>query len=293
MLRPFKSVLVFAPVLLFLAGSTASAQTFQSLFSDDFESYNAGTLDKNDTKTNGPNQAPNGSGNPWFGPEINTPNAVVVGPENGVVPHSGQQMIRGYAPTDIDQDWYNLGYRLNNGLPFLENISLDWWFYDPIDPNDPNAPAATDFRDYVALGFYDTAPTDRDGPDNVPTWNLRTGVVNSQRISLGATNQQTQPLFDPTLYQARVAGATDGYNSLGWFNTVTPRSVGWHHGMIVIGPMLSDGTNDVTFFIDDLTTPTFEHNSVTNYGYNVIEIDVDFGPVTGYFDDVNFSLVTP
>src|SRR5438876_9315333 len=112
-----KSVLLLAFVAWWLAGNSASAQTFTSLFFDDFESYNLGTLDKNDTKTNGPNQAPNGTGNPWFGPEINTPNAVVVGPENGVTPYSGNQMIRGYQPNDTDQDWYNLAYRLNNGLP--------------------------------------------------------------------------------------------------------------------------------------------------------------------------------
>src|SRR5438309_2115116 len=84
--------------------------------------------------------------------------------------HRSNQMIRGYQPNDTDQDWYNLAYRLNNGLPFMENISLDWWFYDPLGPG------GTDYRDFGALGYYDTAPTDRDGPDNLPTWNLGTGV---------------------------------------------------------------------------------------------------------------------
>src|SRR5207253_2827346 len=140
--------------------------------------------------------------------------------------------------------------------------------------------------------YYDTAPADRDGPDNVPSWNLATGAINTQRLSLGATNRQNGA-FDPTVYQARVAGATEGYSSLGWFNTLTPRSLGWHHGMILIGPMLSDATNDVSFYIDDVTTPTFAHNSVTNFGYNVIEMNTNFGPITGYYDDVNFSVVTP
>jgi hypothetical protein len=63
--------------------------------------------------------------------------------------------------------------------------------------------------------------------------------------------------------------------------------------MIIVGPMLADGTNDVMFFIDDLTNPTLEHNSVTNFGYNVIELNGDYGTVSGYYDDVNFSLVTP
>ena len=126
----------------------------------------------------------------------------------------------------------------------------------------------------------------------MPSWNLATGAANTQRISLGSTNR-FNAAFDPTVYQARVAGASDGYHSLGWFNTLTPRSLGWHHGMILVGPLLDDGTNDINFFIDDLTTPTLEHNSVTNFGYNVIEINTNFGSATGYFDDVNFSVVTP
>src|SRR5216684_5256805 len=225
MFRPCKTVLVLASLLLFSAGSTASAQTFQSLFFDDFESYNPGTLDKNDRFTTAPNAAPNGSGNPWFGPEINTPNCLVVGPETGVMPHSGKQMLQGYKPNDTDQDWYNLAYRLNNGMAFAGNISLDWWFYDPSDPNDSSTPAATDYNDFVALGFYDTTPTDRDGPDNLLTWNLRTGAANIQRISLGASSRVHDVGYDPTMYQARVVG-TDGNIAFGWSNTSTPRSLG-------------------------------------------------------------------
>ena len=98
--------------------------------------------------------------------------------------------------------------------------------------------------------------------------------------------------YDPTVYQARVVGADDGLAG-GWFNTMTPRSQGWHRGMIIVGPMLADGTNDVMFFIDDLTTPVLEHNSESNFGYNVIKLNANFGAVTGYYDDVNFSMVTP
>ena len=288
MIHSGKCILVLASVVFFLAGSSASAQTLQSLFFDDFESYNLGTLDKNDTLTPGPNQAPNGSGNPWFGPEPGSPNLVVVGPVNGVTPHSGQQMLQGRAPSDFDQDWYNLAYRLNNGLPFMENIALDWWFYDPLDPNDPNADPTT-YRDFVVLGLYDSAPASTDAPDN---YNLNVGFTQIQRLSLGAGSNVTAAGFDPTMYQARVVGADDGLAN-GWFNTITPRSQGWHHGMIIVGPMLADGTNDVMFFIDDLTNPTLDHNSVSNFGYNVIELNSNYGAVTGYYDDVNFSAVTP
>src|SRR5437016_1542598 len=75
------------------------------VFSDSFESYTAGgsPLDKN---TAGPNAAPNGSGNPWFGPA--PPNARVVTTEAGVTPFTGVNMIRGSAPSDLDQNWVNL-----------------------------------------------------------------------------------------------------------------------------------------------------------------------------------------
>ena len=63
--------------------------------------------------------------------------------------------------------------------------------------------------------------------------------------------------------------------------------------MIMVGPSLADGTNEVMFFIDDLTTPTLDHNSVSNFGYNIVELNSVFGPVTGYYDDVNFSVITP
>jgi hypothetical protein len=292
MIHSCKCISVLASVAFFLAGSSASAQTLQSLFFDDFESYNLGTLDKNDTLTPGPNQAPNGSGNPWFGPEVGGPNLIVVGPVNGVTPHSGQQMLQGRAPSDIDQDWYNLAYRLNNGSPFPGNIALDWWFYDPLDPNDPNADP-TSLYDFVALGLYDSAPgnTDAPGDDGVHSaYNLNHGFTQIQRLCLGA-GLPTVAGYDPTMYQARVVGADDGLAN-GWFNTLTPRSQGWHHCMILVGPALADGTNDVMFFIDDLTTPTLEHNSVSNFGYNVIELNSNFRATTAYYDDINFSAVT-
>lgn len=277
MFHPFRFVPLLAVGALFLATQPASAQ----LFFDDFSSYTLGSLDKNDPI--GPNQAPNGSGNPWFGPEIGGPNCVVVGAEGNVTPITGNQMIRGIAPNDFDQDWYNLAYRLNGGQPFLENVMFSWYFYDPIDVGG----VATDFRDYAALAFYDTAPPDNDGPAN---YNLNVGITQIQRLSLGGTGA-TDPGFDQTVYQARVPGATDGYNAGGWFNTGTPRALGWHQGAIVIGPMLDDGTNDVMFFIDDMVNATLEHNSITNFGYNVLEINASFGPRTGYFDGISFDTV--
>jgi len=260
-----------------LAMAPASAAP---LFSDGFESYAIGALDKN--LAGGPNAADNGTGNPWFGP--NPPNAQVVGVDDGVTPHSGSHMVRGafVAAADLDQNWYNLGYRLNNGSPFPGGVLLDWWFYDTLGAGGKN------LQDYVALGYYDTAPSDTDYPG---TRSLNANVVSVQRLSLGAGADQ-KPGFDAGVYQARVAGATDGYDH-GWVNTPVARTIGWHHGRIVVGPALADGTNTVNFFIDQTSAPAVSHNSVSALGYNVIELNTKFGTQTGYFDDIRFDTITP
>ena len=242
----------------------------QVLFSDGFESYTGGgvPLDKNYA---GANAAPNGSGNPWFGPA--PPNARVVGTEGSVSPHSGTQMIRSSAPSDLDENWYNLAYRLNGGSPFTGLIAYDWWFYDPLGSGGSN------FRDYAALGYYNTAPGNTDYPG---TGSLN-GSTQIQRLSLGASAPSG---YDNTKYQARVVGATDGLNGGGWFNLSVTRSVGWHEGKIVV-----DGANNVSFYIDDMNNPVLTHSAVLTYGYNVLELNTGYGPTTGYFDDVRFSLI--
>jgi hypothetical protein len=243
----------------------------QVLFSDGFETYSGGTapLDKN--YASGANAAPNGSGNPWFGPA--PPNARVVGAESGVNPHSGSQMIRASAPSDLDENWYNLAYRQNGGAPYSGNIQYTWWFYDPLGSGGFN------YRDYAALGYYNTAPNNTDYPG--------TGSLNSstqiQRLSLGASSPTG---FDATVYQARVVGATDGLNGGGWFNLGVTRSVGWHEGKITV-----DGANNVSFYIDDMNNPLLTHNAVETSGYNVLEVNTGYGPIPGYFDDVSFSVI--
>lgn len=265
-----------AVILIVVVAGPVWADTV--LFSDGFEDYTAGgsPLDKN--YASGPNAAPNGTGNPWFGPA--PPNARVVGAENGVMPHGGNQMIRGSAPADFDENWVNIAYRCNGGSAIAGDLQLDWWFYDPLGAG------ASAFKDYAALGFYNTAPSDTDYPGS--------GSLNSsttiQRLSLGATSSQGTG-FDANLYQARVVAATDGYGGSSWFNTNTTRSVGWHHGRIVVGAALEDSSNDVSFYIDDMTNPTFTHNSVLTTGYNVIELNTNYGATSTYYDDVTLSAI--
>jgi hypothetical protein len=40
-----------------------------------------------------------------------------------------------------------------------------------------------------------------------------------------------------------------------------------------------------------MSNPVLTHSAVTTYGYNVLELDTDYGPTGGYFDDVSFSLI--
>lgn len=268
--------LVVLSVLLVASGASAAV-----LFTDGFESYTAGgnPLDKNVT---GPNSAANGSGNPWFGPA--PPNARVVGTDsfNGssVSPHSGNNMIRASAASDLDQNWYNLAYRQNGGSAFTGNVQFDWWFYDPIG----QGTGSTNFRDYAAVGYYNTAPGTTDYPG---TGSLNTGATQIQRLGLGTVNGNAA---SQTVYNARIVGDAAGDAGVaGWFLTGVARSPGWHHGQIVIGAPLGDNTNLVTFNIDGAMA--LSRNSKTAYGYNVLEFNTGFGPKTGYFDDVTFSTI--
>jgi hypothetical protein len=142
---------------------------------------------------------------------------------------------------------------------------------------------STNFRDYAALGFYNTAPSGTDYPG--------TGSLNSstqiQRLSLGAFNGNAA---SQSVYEARVVGESTGDAGAGtWFLTVAPRSVGWHKGTIKVGPALGDNTNQVDFLVDD--TLALSRNSKLAFGYNVLEFNTNQGTMTGYFDDATFSTV--
>jgi hypothetical protein len=251
---------------------------YVTVFSDGFESYASGNtpLDKNYA---GANAAPNGSGNPWFGPA--PPNARVVGfAESGVTPHGGTNMITGSAQNDGDQNWYNLIYRLRGGQVIYGNCMLDWWFYDPSGPGDSG------YRDNVALINYSTVPTDTDYPG---TGSLNTGATVYQRATLGAANNVSAG-YDSTKYQARNVGAT-GYNG-GWNNLSATRSLGWHHARLIVG----QPTNNVAilyYYVDDLVVPAFSQLNTSGRGFNAIEINTGQATTLGFFDDISFALAVP
>ena len=266
-------------------GFSIPAATYATLFSDDFESYTAGgiPLDKN---TAGANAAPNGSGNPWFGPA--PPNLRVIGTTGGVTPHSGNNMTKGSAPSDLDENWYNLPYHLNQGSAYTGNIRMDWWFYDPSGPGDST------YRDFGALGYYSSVPATTDYPG---TGSLN-GVAPGQRLSLGTYNTGLTGM-DFTKYQARSVSSGDGNTGGGsdWFNTTATRSVGWHHARIQVSPSfgadLASSINYVNYYIDDMANSAFTHVDTQSYGYNVLELKQNYGATTGYFDDVSFAVGRP
>jgi hypothetical protein len=282
-----------------IAGPPFIPGYYKTLFSDNFETYALGPLDKNPfyypydgvaAGSNGPNYAPNGSGNPWFGPT--PPNAVVVTASVGVTPYSGNQMIGGEGPGEQETNWCNLAYRVGGGQYFTGDCMLDWWFYDPLGA----APNAADFEDYVALCSYNTAPTNTDYPESSApeaNGNLYAGLVLSsqyQRLSLGASVfMPAYGAYNSSNYQACIVGAALGYGQ-GWFNTPVQRSVGWHHARIILGPVLPDGTANVYFYIDDLVTPLYSGNSINSSGFNVIEVNSAQANAVGYFDDVSFGV---
>jgi hypothetical protein len=276
-----------------IAAFSATQLHASPLLFEGFETYQVGALDADYPQ--GPNHRTN---NPWFGyvPE----NLHVTGAEMNqgvlVTPHSGSYMVRGsLRPGDSDQDFYNLTYWLNssNGhTAFTGNLSLDWWFYDPIGAGTN----ASNFQDFLALGFYPGIPTNSPyDPAAATTFGVNGNA--SQIMSLGATTWFTgNPPpgdADVTVYQARLLNAAsgDGYGQ-GWRNLTKARTIGWHHARWIILPQLADQSNDIVGYLDDMVNPVIQDNVVSPNGYNSIEMDDNFGPdgsITAYYDDITMD----
>jgi len=264
---------------------TLYANFTRCLLFEGFETYNTGgtnadSIDKNDTS--GPNQAPNGSGNPWWGP--NPPNGRI---DTGVK-HTGSKSLYGTAGNC--KDCYNLAYRLNNGSAFTGGIYLDWWFNDPLGTS-----TSTNFdNDFAALSYYSGVPSNADYM--VPVPNPLTGNV--QQLAIGMSNDWSTG-YNAAKYQVRVVGDSGGYAN-GWFNTSVNRTTGWHHARIVVGPRKASNTNDVSFYIDNMVTPVLTRDSITTNGYNIIELNTIM-PKSGNvyssplhwnnYDDISFGKI--
>jgi hypothetical protein len=305
---------ILALSLLLLAIGIGSGRANTVLWSEGFENYNTdagqdyGGLDKN--TSGGANAAPNGSGNPWFGPNPN--NAWVTkamtnpGPTNVVVtPHSGQFMIRGnrnatdwYNYWDNDIDHVNLAYRFHGGAPFMGNFSIDWWFYDVLGstyPGDPDLGPGC-FGDHAGIEYNTAAPTSTDYSNSGNIGTPATGTVTA-RLAIGAYEAALG--YDVMVYQVHVLGASDGqfgdfvntyHWGTGWFNTSVTRTQGWHHAAITV-----DGNNMAVLSIDDNVVLT--HATGATNGFNVfttteIMTTPDTYNQSAYYDDITFGLIT-
>jgi len=279
-------------VVLFLCSAQVRASIV--LFGENFELYNLGILDKNISGTANP--APNGSGNPWWGPPTGTPvgpfvgtPSSIVGAENGVTPHSGSQMLRGtHGSGEISQVWNNIAYRDNGGAVFSGNLVFNFWFYDTA-----GAANGVNFGSTAALTFYADNVSTTDYPAS-QTLNKSNGNT-IERLQLGGTDITNNTAgfpqtYNSSDYQARVIGSTVGYNNVGWINLPLTRSIGWHNGQIVVGPPDANHLNVVSFYIDDLSTPLLTAKTTIGHGYSDAEI-TSVGTAVAYFDDL--TLATP
>ena len=226
-------------LLLFTVG-VGSARANTLVWFEGFECYNTdagqdyGGLDKN--MSGGANEAPNGSGNPWFGPNPNNAwvTKAMTNPDpiqETVTPHGGQFIIRGnrnatawYNAWDNDIDHVNIAYRFQNGTPFNRNFSIDWWFFDMLGntyPGDPDLGPGC-FGDHAGIEANTAAPTDTDYSGSGDIGTPLTGTVTA-RLAIGAYEPSSLG-YDEGVYQVQVLSALDGqFGSLaerwgnGWF----------------------------------------------------------------------------
>ncbi len=220
---------------------TLTANYAVAIFVEGFEGLNDGYLAMNDSGNHADN-GDKGSGNPWWcGPLHNQS----IG---GTYTHTGSKSSWDRnVPGCID--YVNLGYRFNNGSPYTGDVSLDWWFYDRMGQTHTVGSNSQFSDDPVSLTYTADAsrmPTDT---DYSTTSSYIPDSAYGQVLSLGQAY-----IYDSTgglatgvgadfhFYQARikagsqVGGAAASYGINGWFNTDCPRSVGWHHGRIEVGP---------------------------------------------------------
>ncbi len=249
----------------------ANFEAVPDTWSDSFESYNVDAqLDFQG----------------WWVPDYPNGNAPadwwVLGATGGITPHTGTKMARvKYAETDGNM--INLAYHIGGGVNLTKSLMADWWFYDPAG----SGSSASAYRDWFCLSNNNLVPGDAEAPANGSTY-YGPGWI--QRCTVGG---YTITGYNAARYQARIIGngtADGAFNAQGWFNMSTVRSVGWHHGRIVVGPPLANGTSLIDIYIDDMNNPGLEKNSKMAGGFNFIELyATSAGTQFGAFDDITID----
>jgi hypothetical protein len=105
-------------------------------------------------------------------------------------------------------------------------------------------------------------------------------------MSLGAFNSTG---YNVSFYQARIINGAGSFGSgNSWYNTATPRTVGWHHARIVFGIPNAGNFAPVSMYIDNMTNATVTSpTSGTTNGFNLIEMN-HANSSSGYYDDLTF-----
>jgi hypothetical protein len=273
------------------------------LLFDGFESWNRGALDAN--FPSGPNAALNAGANPWWGPyPPGPPDLLVVAAETNIVsgvitnlvtPHGGTNMVRGKhsGSPDFDQNFFNIAWRLNQGKVFAGNVSLDWWFFDPVGAN-TNTGAAPQYQDFASLAYYTAIPLNADYHTN--NLGQATPGFATTQFSIGASTSRG-PGYISTNYQAQIYPTTssNAYDPTnGWFNLPVARTAGWHHARISVPTTAANGAGTVSFYVDNLASPALTNTASLTNGLNCILLSAENGSLTGYFDDLTCDfIITP
>ena len=285
-------------VLIGVLLSLSLAPVFASpAFFDNFESYHPGVLDSDQPVNEGGINGVTNGANSWWGPDF--PNVYVVNSTAGVTPHSGTNMIWGNSPGELDRELCNLAYRVNSSNLLYTNIVLDWWFYDTIGTNTNTVLmySPSDFECAVSLAYFSELPTNADYPPGPNGYEVVNGsVAPDQRLALGG-GDPTVAGYNSLVYQAQVFNAPGNYlTGPGWFNTTTPKSIGWHHGRIMVEPPTNNLVG-VAFFVDDMADAAFSSTITNATPFNCIMIEPDNeqngNAPQPFFDDVSFYTNLP
>jgi hypothetical protein len=283
-------------VLLGVLSSLPFATVFASpVLSDSFELYHPGVLDADQPANEGGVNGVTNGANPWWGPDF--PNVYVVNSTAGVTPHTGTNMIQGNSPGQGDREVCNLAYRVNSSNLLYTNMVLDWWFYDTIGTNSTMNYNSSDFECAVSLAYFHALPTNYDYfPLDLNGYEVvSAGFAPDQRLALGG-GDPTVTNYNSLVYQAQVfnAPSSDGstyLNAPGWFNTTTARSIGWHHGRIMVPPP-TNNLISVAFYVDDMINAAFGSTITNGTPFNCILIEPDNegngNAPQPFFDDVSF-----
>jgi len=261
----FSGLMLALIVVLLLAGAAQQVNAYYMLETFDGNvwgsDWNLGYIDKN--YSGGPNVAPNGSGNPWFGAGYNL--SAIAGQRNGT--NSARSATAVWMQNEM-----NIAYRFNGGNAFTQNIYVDYWYYNNATSNKQN------LLDHLSLMYYSGLPTNTDYPTP-----LSLGTCSCD-VWYGAPGYKRTS--DSTWWWNYNAGTV---NSGGTSSTATGNGwvVGWTNLRIVIGAK-SGSTCPISFYQNGNLVATV--NSIANPSFNMIMLTSYKNTMwSATYDDIKFG----